>query len=320
MSEPVPAAGEALLRVRRCGICGTDVHALKGLRPFSAYPRRLGDELCLEVVTSPGGALREGDLCAAEAYFACGHCPACRAGKTNCCRELKVLGVHIDGGLAPLITMPVAKLHRSRSLAPEQVALVEPLVIGAHGAERAAIEPGEPTLIVGLGPIGLAAAIFAAEAGAKLACADVQPERLDFACGRMRLGQGFVSGSRLAGEPQDYFGQLPSVVIDATGNASSMQSTFETAEHGGRIVFLGLFNGEVSFNDPNFHRRELTLIASRAGTADTFHRVIRLLESGRIDARPLVTHRFAFAEAAERLLHIQSEPGLIKAMIDFDGF
>ena len=318
--EPVPAADEALLRVRRCGVCGTDIHALKGIQPFFTYPRRLGHELCLEVISSPGGTLRAGDLCAAEAYFACGHCPACRAGKTNCCRELKVLGVHIDGGMAPLITMPVAKLHRSRSLTPEQIALTEPLVIGAHGAERAAIEQGEPTLIVGLGPIGLAAAIFAAEAGAKLAFTDVQPERLDFACGRMRLGQGFASGSRLANELEDYFGQLPSVVIDATGNAGSMQSTFELAEHGGRIVFLGLFTGDVAFNDPNFHRRELTLIASRAGTADTFHKVIRLLESGRIDARPLITHRFAFAEAAQRLPGIQREPGLIKAMIDFDGF
>ncbi len=318
--EPVPAQDEALVRVRRCGVCGTDIHALAGKQPFFTYPRRLGHELCVEVVSAPAGsALSQGDLCAVEAYYFCGTCPACRVGKTNCCKNLKVLGVHIDGGHAPLMAVPVDKLHPAASLTPEQIALVEPLVIGAHGVERAAPQAGEPMALIGLGPIGLAAALFAKAAGANLACVDTQPDRLKFACERMQLGAPFLADGDLAGNLQKHFGQLPSVIIDATGSPASMKATFQLAEHGGRIVFLGLFVGELSFDDPNFHRRELTLMASRAGLTGTFREVIRLMQAGRVDVLPLITHRFPFRDTAERLPGIHLEPGLVKAMIDFDS-
>lgn len=318
--EPTATAGEALVRVRRCGVCGTDLHALGGKQPFFSYPRRLGHELCVEVVCSADPSLQPGDLCAVEPYYFCGICPACRAGKTNCCKSLKVLGVHIDGGHAPLVAVPVDKLHRAESLSPDQTALVEPLVIGAHGVERAALLAGEPVAIIGLGPIGLSAAIFAKAAGANLACVDRQADRVAFACDSMQLGKGFRAGGDLAGELERHFGQLPSVVIDATGNAESMKGAFQLAEHGGKIVFLGLFLGDVSFDDPNFHRRELTLLASRAGLTGTFRDVIRLMQAKRVDVLPLITHRFGFAETAERLPDLHLEPGLVKAMIDFDGF
>ena len=319
--EPIPASNEVLVRVRRCGVCGTDIHALAGKQPFFSYPRRLGHELCVEIISAPAkSGLSAGELCAVEAYYFCGECPACRSGKTNCCKNLKVLGVHIDGGHAPLMVVPVSKLHRATQLSPEQVALVEPLVIGAHGVERAAPKVGEPTVIIGMGPIGLAAALFAKAAGANLVCVDVQTDRLNFACDRMQLGKALSADAQLAENLQTHFGQLPSVVIDATGNAGSMKNTFQLAEHGGRIVFLGLFIGEVTFDDPNFHRRELTLFASRAGLTGTFREVIRLMEAQKIDVLPLITHRFVFAETAERLPLLHQQPGLVKAMIDFDHF
>jgi 2-desacetyl-2-hydroxyethyl bacteriochlorophyllide A dehydrogenase len=318
--EPVAAVGEAIVRVRRCGVCGTDIHALAGKQPFFSYPRRLGHELCVEIISAPASSgLSVGQLCAVEAYYFCGDCPACRAGKTNCCKNLKVLGVHIDGGHAPLLAVPVDKLHRANSLAPEQIALVEPLVIGAHGIERAGPKVGEPTVVIGLGPIGLAAAIFAKAAGANLVCVDVQADRLDFASERMQLGKAISADANLVENLRKHFGQLPSVVIDATGNPASMRGTFQLAEHGGRIVFLGLFIGELTFDDPNFHRRELTLMASRAGLTGTFREVIRLMETGKVNVLPLITHRFNFAETAERLPQIHREPGLVKAMIHFDN-
>lgn len=317
VSEPVPSTGEALVRVHSCGVCGTDIHALAGRQPFFSYPRRLGHELCVEVVSADGTSLRPGDLCAVEPYYFCRNCPACKAGKTNCCSNLQVLGVHIDGGHAPLITVPVDKLHRSTSLLPEQIALVEPLVIGAHGVERAGCAPGEPTAIIGMGPIGLAAAIFARASGANLALVDMQSDRLAFACDQMQLGKAIQPGSDLVAQLQAHFGQLPSVVIDATGNPASMKATFRLAEHGGRIVFVGLFTGDVTFDDPNFHRRELTLLASRAGLTGTFRDVIRAMEEKRVDGMPLITHRFGFAHAAERLPELHREPGLVKAIIEF---
>lgn len=316
----VPASHEALVRVRRCGVCGTDIHALAGKQPFFCYPRRLGHELCVEIVSAPADSvLHAGDLCAVEAYYFCGECPACLTGKTNCCKNLKVLGVHNDGGHAPFITVPADKLHRATKLTPEQIALVEPLVIGAHGIERAAPKKDEPVAVIGLGPIGLAAAIFARAAGANVACVDVKPERLKFACEKLQLGRGFLAGEHLAGGLQNHFGQLPAAVIDATGNPGSMRNAFQLTEHGGRIVFLGLFLGELSFDDPNFHRRELTLLASRAGLTGTFREVVRLMEAGQVDVLPLITHRFNFAEGAERLPQIHREPGLVKAMINFDN-
>jgi threonine dehydrogenase-like Zn-dependent dehydrogenase len=318
--EPVPLKEEVLVQVRRCGVCGTDIHALAGRQPFFTYPRRLGHELCVEVVSAPvGSGLSGGDLCAVEAYYFCGKCAACRAGRTNCCWNLQVLGVHIDGGHQPLITVPVSKLHRAANLDPEQIALVEPLVIGAHGVERARPIAGEPTVIVGMGPIGLAAAIFAKAAGANLACVDTQGDRLDFAGNRMQLGKTFLAGEKLGEELTDYFGQLPSLVIDATGNQASMGRTFYLAEHGGRIVFLGLFIGELCFDDPNFHRRELSLFASRAGLTGTFNRVIESMQNGLVDPLPLVTHRFDFGDTTEKLPDLHLRSGLVKAMINFDN-
>lgn len=319
VDEPMVADGEVLVKVRRCGVCGTDIHALAGRQPFFSYPRRLGHELCVEVISSPAGSrLSPGDLCAVEPYYFCGNCPACRSNKTNCCNNLKVLGVHIDGGHAPFMAIPIEKLHRARGLNPDQIALVEPLVIGAHCVERAAIQKGEPTVIIGMGPIGLAAAIFAKAAGANIVCVDVQPDRLDFACNQMNLGKSMPSDSRLGDHLKNYFGQLPSVIIDATGNSMSMKNTFQLIENGGKIVFLGLFIGEMTFDDPNFHRREVTLLASRAGLTETFRKVIEMMETKLIDPMSLITHRFCFSEADKKLTALHNQPGMVKAMIHFD--
>jgi 2-desacetyl-2-hydroxyethyl bacteriochlorophyllide A dehydrogenase len=319
-AEPAAAANEALVRVRRCGVCGTDMHAFAGTQPLFSYPRVLGHELCVEVITAPvGSGLKPGDLCAVEAYYFCGVCPPCRVGRTNACKNLKVLGVHLDAGHAPLMAVPTDKLHPAKSLSPDQIALVEPLVIGAHAIERGLPTAGEPTLILGMGPIGLAVAIFAKAAGANVACADTQPHRISFACETMRLGAPFQADANLDGALQKHFGQSPSLVIDATGNAASMKATFKLAEHGGRIVLVGLFIGDMTFDDANYHRRELTLMASRCGLTASFRDVIRMMEATQVDVMPLITHRFHFSETAERLPEIHREPGLVKAMIDFDA-
>ncbi len=316
--SPAPRPGEALVKVRRCGVCGTDLHALSGRQPFFSYPRRLGHELCVEVLGAPTGNLAPGALCAVEPYYACGHCPACRGGKPNCCRHLRVLGVHIDGGHAPLLSVPVAKLHPAPGLTPDAIALVEPLAIGAHGVERAELRAGEPVVIVGLGPIGLAAAIFAQAAGADVALVDTSEHRLRFAAETLSLGRAVPAGADLAGRLQGHFGQLPAAVIDATGNARAMRGAFELAEHGGRVVFLGLFIGDVAFDDPNFHRRELTLHASRAARPETFRSTIERIAAGRIAVEPLITHRLRFTELAATLPALAAQPSLVKAIIDFD--
>lgn len=319
-AQPEPAAGEVLVRVRQIGICGTDIHAFAGRQPFFSYPRILGHELGVEVVESraPGSDLRPGDLCSVEPYLNCGRCVACRRGKPNCCRELKVMGVHVDGGMRPFVAVPAAKLHRSRRLDLEQLALVETLSIGAHAVERAEIGRDDTVLVVGAGPIGLSVIQFVQETGARLVVMDTSEPRLAFC--RDRLGVERTLNP-LATPPADALpalldGDMPTAVFDATGNTQSMHASFGLPTHGGKLVFVGLFQGDLTFNDPAFHRRELTVYASRNSLPATFERILRLIEAGRIDTKPWITHRLPLAEVPARFPTLIKEPGLLKGMIE----
>ncbi len=316
--EPEPAPGEVVVDVVRCGVCGTDIHAYAGRQPFFTYPRRLGHELCVRVVSSSDDSrLAPGTLCSVRPYLFCGQCPACRAGKTNCCRQLRVLGVHMDGGHVPRMCLPADYLHPGEGLTEDQLALVEPLAIGAHAVERAGIGKGEPVVVIGMGPIGLSSALLAKAEGADLVVVDRDESRLEFADKTMHLGTPVLAEGGLAEAFNRRFGQLPGCIIDATGHPASMKGCFDLVEHGGRIVFVGLFTGDLQFDDPNFHRRELTLLASRAATASTFDRLIERMQAGQIDPMPMITHRVSFDELITRFTEVIKEPGMIKTMIDF---
>jgi 2-desacetyl-2-hydroxyethyl bacteriochlorophyllide A dehydrogenase len=318
--EPVAAPGHALVRVHRIGVCGTDLHAFAGKQPFFNYPRILGHELGVEVI-DPGDeplGLRPGDRCSVEPYLNCGRCIACRRGKPNCCTELKVLGVHVDGGMRPFIRVPARKLHRSSRLDYDQLALIETLGIGAHAVERAGVTKDDFVLVIGAGPIGLSVIQFVLVTGATLAVMDVSESRLSFCRSQLgvthTLGAGPDTSAQLKAAGG---GDLPTIVIDATGNPQSMAGTFELVAHGGRIVFVGLFQGDVTFNDPNFHRRELTLCASRNAPPGTFRDIIGLVESGRVNTRPWITHRFTLAETPTVFpASIAGNPAVLKAMIE----
>ncbi|HVU25727.1 MAG TPA: zinc-binding alcohol dehydrogenase family protein [Opitutus sp.] len=322
-AEPAtPSAGEALVRVHRIGVCGTDLHAFHGRQPFFNYPRILGHELGVEVLAVGAGVegVAAGDHCAVEPYLNCGRCVACRRGKPNCCTELKVLGVHVDGGHRERIVVPAAKLHRSRVLNYDQLALVETLGIGAHAVQRAAVERGETVAVIGAGPIGLAAIQFALAAGARVIVIDVNAERLAFCRDRIGIAAGDAIDARgievVARLRELTGGDLPTAVFDATGNAKSMAAAFEYPAHGGRLVFVGLFPGEVTFNDPNFHRRELTLLASRNARPEDFGRIIALVEAGTVNTTPWITHRAALDEVPAQFdSWTRPESGVIKAMI-----
>lgn len=315
---PAPAPGDALVRVHRIGICGTDLHAFAGRQPFFSYPRILGHELGVEVIdpgSDPNG-LKAGDRCSVEPYLNCGRCIACRAGRSNCCAELKCLGVHIDGGMRPEIVVPARKLHRSRTLTYDDLALVETLAIGAHAVDRAAIGPDDFVLVIGAGPIGLAVSQFVQVRGATLAVMDVRKSRLSF-CGRQFDAAHTLAPSADTVEELRSIGggELPTVVMDATGSAASMAGTFDLPAQGGRIVFVGLFQGDIGFNDPNFHRRELTLLASRNAMPHDFREIITLVESGRINLMPWITHRFDLADTPQRFPEIAANPDVIKTLI-----
>ena len=318
--EPAKA-GEALVRVCRVGVCGTDFHAYAGRQPFFTYPRILGHDLAVEVLETgtDGGDIRPGDRCSVEPYLNCGECTACRAGKTNCCEHLKVLGVHVDGGMREQLRVPIGKLHRSESLTLDQLALVETLGIGAHAVDRARISAGERVLVIGAGPIGLAVTQFALIAGARVLVMDVKAERREF-CGRtfavegtLQAGRGSVEQVKMACD-----GDFPTVVFDATGSAESMMGAFRYAAHGGRIVYVGLVLADIKFYDPDFHRKEMTLLATRNSTGTDFRRIISLMEAGEIDTTPWITHRAAAEDVpAEFLGWLDPAKGVLKAVIEF---
>ena len=318
--EPTLKAGHALVQVQRIGICGTDWHAFAGRQPFFSYPRVLGHELGVQVLDVAGESqqLAVGDKCCIEPYLNCGDCIACRRGKSNCCERLQVLGVHCDGGMSELLSVPIEKLHCSASLSFDQLALVETLCIGAHAVERAQIEDGESVLIIGAGPIGLSVVQAAQAKNARVLVMDISAERLQFC--REVLGVSHTINPQ-EGEICDQLraqndGELPTCVMDATGHPASMQSTFELAAHGGRIVFVGLFSGDVTFHDPNFHKRELTLLGSRNATPENFRHVIKLMESGVIDTAPWITHRLTLSDVPTQFADISRAPSLLKAMIE----
>jgi 2-desacetyl-2-hydroxyethyl bacteriochlorophyllide A dehydrogenase len=319
-SAPAAQGGEALVRVRRIGVCGTDLHAFAGRQPFFNYPRVLGHELGVEVLEPGSGqpGLKRGDRCSVEPYLNCGRCIACRRGKPNCCAELRVLGVHIDGGMQPYLAVPTRKLHVSHRLDFDQLALIETLAIGAHAVERAELSRDDFVAVVGAGPIGLSVIQFALLSGARLAVVDVSERRLQFCREHLGVQQTLQPGADLAEQLRQLgAGDLPTVLIDATGNQTSMARAFDLTASGGRIVFVGIHNGDISFNDPNLHRRELTVCASRNALPATFRQIINLVEAGTIDTRPWITHRLRLDEVpAVFPRDIAGNPAVLKAMID----
>lgn len=319
---PDPAPEEARIRIRRIGVCGTDIHAFHGRQPFFEYPRILGHELGAEVVSINGDShLKPGQVVAVEPYLNDANSPASQKGKTNCCESLRVLGVHCDGGMRPEINVPIRKLHRAASATMDQLALVEMLCIGQHAVNRSLVSFPETALVLGTGPIGLSVITFLKGQTKRLVVADLSESRLDFCRNFMGVdGTVLVNPAvDLPGEIREAFGGLlPDVIFDATGNRGSMLSTFDLAAHGGRIVFVGLFQGDITFNDPHFHRRELTVMSSRNATSAEFAQVIAAMESGVVDTGPWITHRLAFEEVPEKFAMTIADPGLRKAVIHLD--
>ncbi|MBL9093366.1 MAG: zinc-binding alcohol dehydrogenase family protein [Planctomycetaceae bacterium] len=317
---PAPGPGEAVVRVHNVGICGTDLSGYLGKMPFFSYPRIPGHELGVEVVAVGAGVthVKPGDRCAVEPYINCQTCYACRRGKNNCCEKHQTLGVHCDGGLRPLFTVPARKLHISKKLAYEQLALVETLAIGCHAVDRAELKSDESCLIIGAGPIGLSALEFAKLTGARVIVLDVNDGRLEFCRSTMGVAHTLKPGEALERKLKDLTdGHGPDVVIDATGSVQSMSAAFGLICHGGKLVYVGITTEEVKFRHPTFHRPEGTLLCSRNALSPDFSRIIELIEAGRIDTRPWITHRTAFDDLIDVFpSYVKPETGVIKAVVE----
>ncbi len=321
---PAPKVGpeDVLVDIHYVGLCGSDLSAYRGLMPLLTYPRIPGHELGVEVVAVGQGVtgVVPGDRCSIEPYMNCGVCYACRQGRGNCCKNLKVLGVHTDGGLRLRFTVPAHKLHKSDKLSLDQLALVETLAIGCHAVNRGHPQRGEHVLVVGAGPIGLSVIEFAKLTGAQITVLDMNERRLGHVRDVMGVGNTVVfkgDGSEIAAMERITEGDMPTVVFEATGNVKSMCNAFNYIGHTGRMVYVGIITTEISFADPLFHAREMTLYASRNALPADFARIIGLIEQGRIDTAPWITHRSSFGRIiADFPAFTKPETGVIKAMIE----
>ena len=248
------------MRIRRVGVCGSDLHAFRNTHPAYSFPRVLGHELGGDVVSINGGAagVRAGDRCAIDAFLNCGTCRACRRGRRNCCEDLRFYGIHVDGGMQEFMTVPVGLLHASARLTHDQLALIEPL-------------EGRRTLVEPLGVEVTAA-----------------PD-----------------------------GRVADVVIDATGRREVMERSVDHVAPGGRLVFLSVVPGRVSFDDWQFHRREMSILASRA-SLDAFPDIIRRIEAGRIDTTPWITGRMTLEEVPDRFEGLLTRANQMKVVVHIE--
>jgi alcohol dehydrogenase len=325
LEEPAkPAPGEALVRTHRMGVCGTDLSCYLGKFPFFAYPRTPGHELGLEVVAVADDVtnVKPGDKCSLEPYVNDPVSPSSRKGFSNCCPGVQVIGVHNNGGLRQgIFAVPARKLHPGNDLAYDQLALVETLAIGRHAVQRGNPQPGETVLVIGAGPIGLACMEFLKLMDVETIVMDMVQSRLDFCRETLGIPHAVAfrtDGSHLAELEQLTGGQLADVVIDATGNAKSMSTCFEYAAFTGRVIYVGITTSELAFpHAPVFHRRELTLLASRNAMPEDFGNIIRLIRDGKIRTDPWITHRLKFDDVPAHFARLTDPAlGAIKAIIE----
>ena len=318
--KPVLEKGEAILKIKRVGICGTDLHAFEGTQPYFNYPRVLGHELAAVVEDiEPNDLFKVGDRVSLIPYFNCGECIACRNGLPNCCVAINVFGVHIDGGMAEYISVPAKYLLQGNEMELDELALIEPLAIGAHGIRRANVRQGEYVLVVGAGPIGLGLMEFARIARAQVIAMDVNEKRLSFC--KEKLNVPYTVNPL----QEDVIGKLreitnndmPTVVIDATGNRKAINNAFQYMAHGGRYVLVGLQKEEIVISHPEFHKREATLMSSRNATRQDFDFVMECMKTKQVAPSTYITHRVMFEEVKDNFNSwLDPSNGVIKAMVE----
>ncbi|AHG93295.1 Alcohol dehydrogenase zinc-binding domain protein (plasmid) [Gemmatirosa kalamazoonensis] len=322
-AEPTLAPDDVLVRVRTVGFCGSDLSTFRGLNPLVAYPRVPGHEIA-GVVAALGSevpaGLHPGTLVTVVPYTACGACPACRRGRVNTCRDNRTLGVQRDGAMTELIAVPWQKVLPADGLSRRELALVEPLAVGAHAAARGRVAPGDVVAVLGTGAVGLGAVAAAARAGGTVIAVDVDERKLAVA---RRAGAAHAVNSR-ATPLHDALRELtrgdgPDVIIEAVGHPDTFLAAVAEVAVAGRVIYIGYAKGPVSFDTTQFVRKELDVLGARNATADDFRAVVALLREGSFPVADAVTRVVPLAAAADALRAWDADPGAVTRIhVDLD--
>lgn len=310
---PEPKEGEALLRVKSAGICGSDIGAFRGTNGLVSYPRIIGHEIAGEVISIPENnknGIKPGDRVIVDPYLYCGHCYPCSIGRTNCCVDLKVLGVHVDGGMAEYFCHPADMLLKVPDDMPwDIIPLAEPLTIALHGIHRLNLKAGEHIAINGAGPIGLLAAMVALHYGAEPIMIDLVKERLDFA---KSLGVRYTINLReedLVEKVSEYTnGRMAECVMEASGANSAIRATLDIVSHAGRIALTGWPKQETPIPTDMITRKEVDVRGART-SAGEFPEAIELIYHQKVDVRRILTKVISIDEAPETIRDIEKNPG-----------
>jgi L-gulonate 5-dehydrogenase len=310
--EPNRKAGEALLKIKSAGICGSDIGAYRGTNKLVSYPRIIGHELAGEVVEIDANAkgIKPGDRVIVDPYLYCGTCYPCSIGRTNCCENLQVLGVHIDGGMAEYITHPDTMLIKAPVALPwELIPLAEPLTIALHAIHRTGLKAGEHVAINGAGAIGLLIAQCAMAYGAIPILIDMVDERLEFA---RTLGvQHTIQLGKLELLPtlkKITNGRLAEVVVEASGANSAIRSTLDMVSFAGRIALTGWPKNQTELPTDLITKKEIDIYGSRTSVGE-FEEALELIVSHKVDAAKILSKVVSLAEVPEMVREQSENPG-----------
>jgi 2-desacetyl-2-hydroxyethyl bacteriochlorophyllide A dehydrogenase len=323
---PVPKLGncqDVLIKVKVAGICGSDIHIYHGTSPVATYPRIIGHEIAGEVlqVGDQVTAFKPGDHVVMDPVVGCGTCYPCSVGRPNVCANLKVHGVHVDGGYQEYMVLPATGLHKvSAAISWEKAVLVEPFTVAAQVASRGEVVPQDTVFIMGAGPSGLAILLVVKKIGARCIISDLVESRLDMA---RKMGADLAINvtscdveTRLK-EETDGFG--PNVIIDAVCNTCSFEDAVRMASSAGRIVLLGFSDQPSAIAQLNITAKELDVKGSRLHS-HKFPQVIQWFEAaGAFDPTALISHRFHFTEIVKAIAQVEQNPiDTIKVILEFD--
>lgn len=318
---PIRKKGEALLKIKYCGICGSDVATFTGNQPFASYPRVPGHEFSAEIVEieENKNGFKKGMIVTANPYFNCGHCYSCERGKVNCCESNETMGVQRDGSFREYITMPIERLYDGKGLSPKLLALIEPFSIGYHAVNRGDIQKGDKVLVIGAGAIGMFAMLSAKQRGAEVYVADVFEGRLKKA---LEMGaDGVINSSKENLQERvkkitDLKGM--DVCIEAVGRAETFLECINASAFGSKIVLIGNGKTEVKFNQSILVKKELNIYGSRNSLND-FVPLIDLVSSGKVKIDKLITNEFLLSNVADAFnILLNNDGSTLKVIIDFN--
>lgn len=318
---PVPAKGEALLKIKYCGICGSDLATYTGNQPFASYPRIPGHEFSAEIeeIEPNNLGLEIGMIVTANPYFNCGKCYSCRRGKVNCCESNETMGVQRDGSFAEYIVMPIERIYDGLKVSADILALIEPFSISYHAVQRGGINKDDNVLVIGAGAIGIFAMYSAKLKGAKVYIADVFEEKLQKALTLGADGIINVKDRDLVEEVSRITsGDGMDVCIEAVGLPQTFLQTIDAAAFGSKIILIGNGKKETTFNHSVLLKKELDVYGSRNSLND-FVPLIDLVSKGEAVIDEVITHTFSINEVTEAFdMLLKNDGSMLKVLIKFD--